>query len=57
MPQRLVQVVGPHQVGLDLRRQLALAANGPPGARRIMKNVTVMMMNSVGMAPPRRRNK
>ena len=30
-------------------------SNGPPGARRIMKKVSVMMMKTVGMALASRR--
>ena len=53
--ERLVEIVGGLDVVLDLRRQLARwLSNGPPGAARIMKKASVMMMKSVGIAPRKR---
>jgi len=40
-------VIGLGKIGLDLRRQLALLVEGPPGAMRIMKKAMVMISSSV----------
>ena len=52
--ERLVQVIGVQQIGLHFRRHHPPRVEGPPGVRRIIRKVRVMMTNNVGMAPTKR---